>query len=137
MRALLRLGRPAVAAMALGVVGVGAGAVLACFLFHDHLPSEAWKAVGALSASWTGGSANMLAVKEALSAPEAVFAPVVVIDSFFAYAWMAGLISLAGFQGSYDRWSGRPPSPLRGRSVAPRERRSPGPRCRRPRPAWL
>lgn len=106
LRALLRLGRPAAAAMALGVVGVGAGAVLACFLFHDHLPSEAWKAVGALSASWTGGSANMLAVKEALSAPEAVFAPVVVIDSFFAYAWMAGLISLAGFQGSYDRWSG-------------------------------
>ncbi len=106
LRALVRLGRPAVLAMGLGVAGIGMGAVLGLFLFHGNLPPGAWKAVGALSASWTGGSANMLAVKEALSAPEAVFAPVVVIDSFFAYAWMAGLISLAGFQESFDRWVG-------------------------------
>jgi len=104
--ALTRLGRPALAALGLGAAGIAAGAALGFGLFHRGLPPESWKAVGALSASWIGGSANMLAVKEALAAPENVFAPVIVVDTFFAYGWMAFLIFLAGHQDRFDRWTG-------------------------------
>jgi uncharacterized membrane protein len=103
---LARLGRPALLAMGLGAGGVALGAVAGYALLRDVLPPESWKAVGALSASWIGGSANMLAVKEALSAPEGVFAPIIVVDTLFAYAWMAGLIFLAPRQSAFDRWAG-------------------------------
>ena len=81
------------------------GAVASFAIFHPWLPPESWKAVGALSGSWTGGSANMLALKEALSVPDGLFAPVVVVDTFMAYGWMALLVFLSGFQDRFDRWN--------------------------------
>ena len=106
LRALFQVGWPAAGAMAFGVAGIVGGALISFTLFHSDLPPESWKAVGALAGSWVGGSANMLAVKEALSAPESVFAPVVIVDTFFAYGWMALLIFLAGFQRRFDAWTG-------------------------------
>jgi uncharacterized membrane protein len=110
VRLLAGLSRPALLMMAAGCGGIMAGTVTAAFLLKSHLPPEAWKSLGALAASWTGGSANMLAVKEALSAPEDVFAPVVVTDSLFAYLWMALLVTAAGHQARFDRWTGAPAS---------------------------
>ncbi len=103
--ALAGLGRPALVAMAWGVGGILGGMVAAYGFFHRWLPPEAWKSVGALAGSWTGGSANLIAVKEALAAPENVFSPVIVVDTVFAYSWMAFLIWLAGRQGAIDRWN--------------------------------
>jgi uncharacterized membrane protein len=104
--ALRKLGRPAVGALALGFAGVMAGMVAAHGILARWLPDGAWAGAGALAASWTGGSANMIAVKEALAAPESAFAPVIVIDAFFAYAWMAFLIWAAGRQARFDAWVG-------------------------------
>jgi uncharacterized membrane protein len=103
--ALAGLGRPALVAMAWGVGGMVGGMVAAYGFFHRWLPPEAWKSVGALAGSWTGGSANLIAVKEALGAPENVFSPVIVVDTVFAYSWMAFLIWLAGRQEILDRWN--------------------------------
>lgn len=112
VRSLAALGRPALAAMIAGMAGISLGAVASYSLFRPFLPAESWKAVGALSASWTGGSANMLALKEALAVPDPVFAPAVVVDTFFAYAWMALLVFLAGHQERFDRWNrAEPPAP--------------------------
>lgn len=104
--ALRKLGRPAVGALALGFAGVMAGMVAAHGILARWLPDGAWAGAGALAASWTGGSANMIAVKEALAAPESAFAPVIVVDAFFAYAWMAFLIGTAGRQARFDAWVG-------------------------------
>jgi uncharacterized membrane protein len=105
LRSLAALGAPALLALAAGFAGIAAGAAASYAVLHERLPAESWKAVGALAGSWTGGSANMLSVKEALLTPDAVFAPVVVVDTFFAYGWMALLISLAGHQDKFDRWN--------------------------------
>lgn len=103
--ALRRLGRPAVGALVLGFIGITAGMVLSHALLARGLPGGAWAAAGALAASWTGGSANMIAVKQALVAPESAFAPIIVVDAFFAYAWMAFLIWAAGRRRAFDRWA--------------------------------
>lgn len=103
--ALRGVGRSALLAMAWGVGGMVAGLVVSFGFFHSFLPPEAWKSVGALAGSWTGGSANLLAVKEALGASEQVFAPILVVDTLFAYSWMAFLVWMAGRQGAVDRWS--------------------------------
>jgi uncharacterized membrane protein len=102
--AILRLGPTALTAMTVGAVGIAVGAVGAYAIFARWLPDETWKGVGALSASWIGGSANMLAVKEGLHAPDAVFAPMVIVDTIITYSWMGFLVALAPWQETWDRW---------------------------------
>jgi len=101
---ILRLGGTALSAMTVGAAGIALGAVGAYAIFARWLPDETWKGVGALSASWIGGSANMLAVKEGLHAPDNVFAPMVIVDTVITYSWMGILVALAPWQDAWDRW---------------------------------
>ncbi|MBI3012308.1 MAG: DUF819 family protein, partial [Elusimicrobia bacterium] len=70
--AILHLGPKALAAMAVGTAGIAIGGILTYLLgFHriglgESWGDQVWKGWGALSATWTGGSANMLSVKEIL-----------------------------------------------------------------------
>lgn len=105
MKAILKLGRPALLMMFTGTVGIMAGALFVVMLFKPWLPADAWSGFGALSASWIGGSANMIAVKEATHTPDAVFFPMIVVDTVVAYSWMGILILLEGVQKKYDRWN--------------------------------
>ncbi len=99
---LARVGREALLAMVIGTVGMIAGAVFGFICVHRNLPAEFWMAAGALLGSWTGGSANMMAVKEALSMPDSFLAPLIVVDTIMAYGWMAILIAVAGYQSKFD-----------------------------------
>lgn len=127
LAALRKLGRPAVGALGLGFAGVMAGMWLAHGLLSRWLPDGAWAAAGALAASWTGGSANMIAVKEGLSAPESAFAPIIVVDAFFAYAWMAFLIWAAGRQARFDGWVAARDAGVGALESTPADRRADGP----------
>jgi len=103
--AILKLGRPALIMMTATVIGVMAGAPLVVLLFKPWLPPDAWSGFGALSASWIGGSANMVAVKEAIGTPDKVFFPMIVVDTIVSYSWMGVLILGAGIQHVYDKWN--------------------------------
>ena len=93
--ALARLSRSALIVMLAGSVGIMGGMVLAVTLWHRWLPATAWMGLGALAGSWTGGSMNLLAVKEALNMPDAAIAPIIVVDTIVAYSWMALLLLLS------------------------------------------
>ncbi|MCX7717222.1 MAG: DUF819 family protein [Candidatus Sumerlaeaceae bacterium] len=103
MGAIFRLGPRAVGIMLTATSGIIAGAVLGFALFGGRLDAEGWKNIGALAASWTGGSANMFAVKAALEIPDKAFSPMIIVDSVFAYSWMGILIALAGWQEGFAR----------------------------------
>jgi uncharacterized membrane protein len=105
LRAILRLGPAALAMFFIGGVGIIAGAVLAFVLFKPLIGPDFWSGFGALAGSWTGGSANMIAVKEALAVPDAVFAPLVIVDTVVPYLWMGILIAMVGLQPAFDRWT--------------------------------
>lgn len=105
MKAILKLGRPALLMMFTGTAGIMIGAPLVVMIFKPWLPADAWSGFGALSASWIGGSANMIAVKEAIHTPDAVFFPMIVVDTVVAYSWMGLLILLESFQKKYDTWN--------------------------------
>lgn len=102
--AIFRLGSTALGSMAVGALGIGVGAVAAWAIWSPWLPAQTWKGIGALSASWIGGNANMVAVKEALATPDTVFAPMVIVDTVVTYSWMALLVSLAPWQHRWDQW---------------------------------
>lgn len=105
MKAILKLGPTALAMFFTGAAGIMAGAVLSFALFKPLVGPEFWSGFGALSASWTGGSANMIAVKEALSVPDRVFAPMVIVDTVIPYLWMGFMIAMVGLQPAFDRWN--------------------------------
>lgn len=105
LHAILRLGPRALAMYFIGAAGIVAGAVLAFALVRPLVGADFWSGFGALAGSWTGGSANMVAVKEALAVPEAIFAPMVIVDTVVPYLWMGLLIALVGLQGAFDRWN--------------------------------
>ncbi len=99
---LWRLGRQAILSMGIGSIGMVLGAAVAYRILVGRLPADSWMAAGALLGSWTGGSANMMAVKEALSMPESLLAPIIIVDTVMAYGWMAILIAMAGYQSHID-----------------------------------
>jgi uncharacterized membrane protein len=104
MMAILRLGPTALAMFFIGAAGIMAGAAISFSLFKTVIGTEFWSGFGALSASWTGGSANMIAVKEALAVPDGVFASMVIVDTVVPYLWMGLMIGLVGLQPAFDRW---------------------------------
>jgi uncharacterized membrane protein len=105
IRAILRLGPTALAMFFIGALGIIIGTGLSFALFKPFTGSEFWSGFGALSASWTGGSANMIAVKEALAVPDHVFAPMVIVDTVVPYLWMGMLIAGVALQPAFDRWN--------------------------------
>lgn len=105
LRAIIRLGPWAVGMFFVGSFGIVLGTVVSFILFRPWIGGEFWSGFAALSGSWTGGSANMVAVKEAMATPQEIFAPMVIVDTIVSYSWMAVLLSLARFQNRFDAWN--------------------------------
>lgn len=109
MRAIWRLGGTALAVMLAGSLGILVGGPIVLLLFGPLLPpafaAEAWRGFGCLSASWTGGSANMIAVRDCNATPGHIFAPMQVVDTIVPYVWMGTLIFFSSHQRAFDRWN--------------------------------
>lgn len=102
IKAILQLGYKALFMFFIGAFGIGLGVVLTFVVFKGFVGAEFWSGFGALSGSWTGGSANMIAVKEALGTPDQVFLPMVIVDTVVPYAWMGLLVICAHHQHRFD-----------------------------------
>jgi len=105
MKAISRLGPAALLMFFAGSFGIMLGMVISFLIFKPLVGAQFWSGFGALSASWTGGSANMIAVKEALNTPDAVFLPMVIVDTVVPYLWMGILVALAVRQKSFDAFN--------------------------------
>lgn len=106
LRAIVRLGPRALGAMAAAAVGVAAGALAAFALLGDALGPEGWKGLAALTATWIGGSANLLAVATALGLSPDAQGIAILVDTVVGYSWMGILIALSGRQAALDRGLG-------------------------------
>lgn len=102
--AILKLGWIALAMMLTGTLGIVLGGPVAFYLFQGFLPPEAWKGFAALSGSWIGGTANMVAIQQSVGAPDSALGPIIVVDTVVGYGWMGVLISLSALQKRFDRW---------------------------------
>jgi len=100
---LLKLGPKALVALVLATGSMFAGILISFLLFHGSLGPDSWKAAGTMLATWTGGSANMAAVKEMVDLSDAGMAPLIIMDTFLSYGWLALLILGSGFQKKFDK----------------------------------
>lgn len=105
IKAILRLGHKALLMFFAGGIGVGLGVLIAFVVFKPWIGAQFWSGFGALAGSWTGGSANMIATKEALGTPDAVFLPMVIVDTVVPYVWMGIMVIFSHHQHHYDRFN--------------------------------
>ncbi len=103
VRAILRLGRVALVMMLTGTMGIILGGPLALALLGRWLPADAWMGMAALSGSWIGGTANLVAIKESIGTPDSVLGPIIVVDTVVGYGWMGVLLFFSTWQARFDR----------------------------------
>jgi len=103
LKSVLRLGRTALVMVTAGSLGIIVGAQAAFLVFSHWLPPEAWKGLAALSGSWIGGTANMVAIAESVGTPDAIMGPIIVVDTVVGYGWMGVLLFFSAWQAVFDR----------------------------------
>lgn len=101
--AIGRLGGMAIVMMLAGTLGIVLGGPVAYLAVGHWLPPEAWKGLAALSGSWIGGTANLVAIAESVGTPDSIMGPIIVVDTVVGYGWMAVLLFLSAWQKRWDR----------------------------------
>ena len=103
VKSILRLGPMALFMLLAGTTGILIGGPVALILFGPFLPEDAWKGFAALTGSWIGGSANMMAIAGSVGTPDSQLAPIIVVDTVVGYGWMGVLLFFSAWQHVFDR----------------------------------
>lgn len=105
LRQILKLGPKLLLTFAVTALSIILGFIVAYLLLQGMLDDGAAKALGALAASWTGGSANMVAVQGVVHAPEDIFGYVLIVDTVIYSLWLMVIFGSVGFSGRFNRWT--------------------------------
>lgn len=74
-------------------------------LYRGWLAGDAWQPLAALSGSWVGGSANMIAVKQAIGMSDSLLAMSLLTDALGYSIWVVVLFSVAPLAPAFNRWT--------------------------------
>ena len=105
LRAILALGPRVLAVFFSTTVCLFVAFVVTYLMFRNVLPATGWEPLAALSGSWVGGSANLIAVKEAVGMGDNALAMALLTDALCYSMWVAVLFSLARLAPAFDRWT--------------------------------
>ncbi|MBA4536367.1 DUF819 domain-containing protein [Bacillus aquiflavi] len=106
MRKLVKLGPKMLLGYATAVISIVVGFTLTFAIFQSYYAPESWKAFGALAGSWTGGSANMVAIQGILDVPETIFGYMLVMDTVNYSVWVLFMFWLVPFAAKFNKWTG-------------------------------
>jgi len=106
LRAILAVGPRVLAVFACAMLSILLAIALTFLLFRTLLPAEGWKMLAALSATWTGGAANLVAVKQVIDLSESALPAVLLADALCYSVWVLVLFSTGAFAPVFNRWSG-------------------------------
>jgi len=105
LKSVAKLGPVALFMVTAGTVGIIIGGPVSLMIFGGALPEDAWKGFAALSGSWIGGTANMVAIAESVDTPQSAFGPIIVVDTVVGYGWMGVLLFFSVWQKKFDSWT--------------------------------
>jgi uncharacterized membrane protein len=107
IRGAVRVMGRSIGVMLFGSLGVMIGAPVALMIVKPWLGPEIWRAYGALSASWIGGSANMAAVSQMLHTSGAEYGVAMLADTTIPYLiWMPILLGSKKFADRFASFTG-------------------------------
>jgi uncharacterized membrane protein len=105
LRAILKVGPRVLAVFACAMGTILLAIVIVYVLFRGVLPQDGWKMLAALSATWTGGSANLVAVKQSIGLSDNLLPPVLLADALCYSLWVLLLLSSGSFAPRFNRWT--------------------------------
>jgi len=104
IRKILKFGKKILLTFFLATCSISIGFILSFMIFHNLFEPNAWKAFGALSGSWMGGTGNMVAIQGALNLPDSDMGYVLLIDSIDYAIWVMILLALVPFATRFNIW---------------------------------
>ena len=106
LRNILALGPRVLAVFFSTTVCLFVAFVATYLLFRHALPANtAWQPLAALSGSWVGGSANLVAVSQGAGLSEQSMALALLTDALCYSMWVAILFSVGSLAPAFDRWT--------------------------------
>lgn len=108
LRAIWKLGPRVLGVFACATASLLIAFPLAYLIYRHWLPADAWQPLAALNGSWIGGSANMVAVKQAIGMPDSLLAMSLLTDALCYSLWVALLFSMARLAPAFNRWTRAP-----------------------------
>ncbi|MCR3722479.1 MULTISPECIES: DUF819 family protein [Prauserella salsuginis group] len=105
IRKIIKLGPKLLLTFVISALSIAVGFVIAFLIFQATLEGEAYKALGALAASWTGGSANLVAVQSIVDAPETLIGYVLIVDTVLYSLWLLVMFSSVGVADRFNQWA--------------------------------
>ena len=105
MREIFKLGKKMLLTFLLASSSIAIGFIGMFTLFHTAFGPESWKPFAALSGSWMGGTANMVAIQGALDLPDSAMGYTLLIDSIDYAIWVMILLALVPFAQRFNHWS--------------------------------
>ena len=105
MREIFKLGRKMILTFVLASVSIAIGFIGMFALFQGSFDPDAWKPFAALSGSWMGGTANMVAIQGALELPDTAMGYTLLIDSIDYAIWVMILLALVPFAKRFNLWT--------------------------------
>jgi uncharacterized membrane protein len=106
LRAILALGPRVLAVFFCTTVCLFVAFVTTYLLFRNALPAlTAWQPLAALSGSWVGGSANLIAVAQGAGLSEQSIALALLTDALGYSVWVAVLFSIGRLAPKFDAWT--------------------------------
>ncbi len=112
IKAFAGMGKSLIIAYVASVVSLSIAFIALFWLFA--LNSDAAGVFATLAGSWTGGTANMLAVAAALDVREELMGYALIVDSIDYTLWVMTLLFLVAFAPAFNRWT---KAPLRFKTV--------------------
>ncbi len=110
LKGILKLGPRLLFVFCAGTLGIILGAIVSFQIMEWVWPAavagDTWRGMAALSGSWMGGGANMVAIREIYEVDATLFGQFAVVDVAFASLWLATLLFLANRAEQIDRRSG-------------------------------
>lgn len=105
VRSVIKLGPRMLGGFIVAVFSIMIGFILVYAIFKNFYVEDTWKAFGALSGSWTGGSANMVALQGILDVPENIFGYALMMDTINYAVWVMFMFWLVPFAAKFNKWT--------------------------------
>jgi uncharacterized membrane protein len=105
LRAIYRLGPRVLGVFACTSISLFIAFIGTFLIYRRWLPGDAWHPLAALSGSWVGGTANMIAVKQAIGMSDTHLAMSLLTDALCYSMWVVVLFSVARLAPAFNRWT--------------------------------
>lgn len=106
IRAILALGPRILAAFLCATVSIMLAMLAVYTLMRSFLPLDASDTLASVAGGWIGGTANMIAVSQALAASPDAVSNALLTDALCYSVWVLILFSSVPLQGRFNQWLG-------------------------------